>query len=248
MSNSAKRAGDRFGRLVLVGPSSERKNGRPAWNCLCDCGRTVLLATGSLGAHPAAIKSCGCLKRDARGGRPSDRHAGERYGRLLLLERVENNRHGQPVWRCLCDCGKETFVVSTNLYRQDGRGTQSCGCLHKERTASKQTWEVEFRHSQRQLYRSVSRARPGKRREWSLSIEQFKEIVTGPCRYCGTPPSRPTHVGGEMRHGIDRVDNARDYEPGNCVPCCTTCNLMKGDRTVAEFIEHVGRIHSHYVR
>jgi len=52
---------------------------------------------------------------------------------------------------------------------------------------------------------------------------------------------------GVYINGIDRVDSSRDigYTIGNCVPCCTDCNIAKLDRTVKEFLDHVERIHSY---
>lgn len=50
---------------------------------------------------------------------------GHRRGRLLFLELV-GRRHGILLWRCVCDCGKETLVADPK--------TQSCGCLTKERS------------------------------------------------------------------------------------------------------------------
>lgn len=54
---------------------------------------------------------------------------GHRYGRLLVLSRAEN-RNGDIIWICHCDCGKEVEVLGESL--QSGR-TQSCGCLQRDR-------------------------------------------------------------------------------------------------------------------
>ena len=32
--------------------------------------------------------------------------AGERFGRLVAIERVSNSNTGKAVWRCRCDCGR----------------------------------------------------------------------------------------------------------------------------------------------
>lgn len=45
---------------------------------------------------------------------------GQRFGGLVAVEYVGNSR-----WRCRCDCGQETVVLSGNLTR---RHTTSCGC------------------------------------------------------------------------------------------------------------------------
>lgn len=54
---------------------------------------------------------------------------GKRFGRLIVLERAENDNQKKPQWRCECDCGNQT-VVRANALR---RGTiVSCGCYVKE--------------------------------------------------------------------------------------------------------------------
>jgi hypothetical protein len=47
-----------------------------------------------------------------------------RFGRLLVLRRVENNRRGKVCWLCRCDCGKEKEVRAQHLRSVQ----QSCGC------------------------------------------------------------------------------------------------------------------------
>lgn len=58
--------------------------------------------------------------------------SGERFGRLFVVKRVENNNKGYAQWLCKCDCGKETIVVTANLKRGH---TKSCGCLRKDNTS-----------------------------------------------------------------------------------------------------------------
>ena len=55
---------------------------------------------------------------------------GYRNGRLTALEPVGRNAAGLILWRCVCNCGNETVVPSTNLTKNGG--TRSCGCLRKE--------------------------------------------------------------------------------------------------------------------
>lgn len=51
--------------------------------------------------------------------------AGQRYGKLTVLEPAENLGK-QTAWRCRCDCGKEAIVRTSSL--RCGH-TASCGCL-----------------------------------------------------------------------------------------------------------------------
>lgn len=52
-----------------------------------------------------------------------------RFGRLVAIEPSGKDNHGGYVWRCICDCGKETDVRLSDLTQ--GK-TKSCGCLHFE--------------------------------------------------------------------------------------------------------------------
>ena len=56
---------------------------------------------------------------------------GQRFGKLVALESRSEQRGGKRrvVWKCLCDCGNITYVVSDNL--RSGQ-TRSCGCSKGE--------------------------------------------------------------------------------------------------------------------
>ena len=59
---------------------------------------------------------------------------GQKFGRLSVLEYVENKLYpsGTSVryCRCCCECGKEKVVLEPDL---KSGNTQSCGCLQRER-------------------------------------------------------------------------------------------------------------------
>lgn len=55
--------------------------------------------------------------------------AGQRFGRLIAVERTDRRVNCKVVWRCLCDCGNEKFKTSSDL---TSGNTRSCGCLQKE--------------------------------------------------------------------------------------------------------------------
>lgn len=57
------RAGQRYGRLVAVEPTSDRDaSGTVVWRCMCDCGREKLVPGKNLTG--GNTKSCGCLQAD----------------------------------------------------------------------------------------------------------------------------------------------------------------------------------------
>ena len=61
-------------------------------------------------------------------GRAID-ETGNRYGKWVVIKRVEDSRGRQARWLCHCDCGTEHIVGGREL--RDGN-SQSCGCLRKE--------------------------------------------------------------------------------------------------------------------
>lgn len=126
--------GKRFGRLV-VKSMAERKVGDPIrYICQCDCGNITTVLGYSL--RKGNTVSCGCYSKEvsrkigaSSKGRPSKavpNLVGKRFGSLFVLEREKSNDSGRAVWKCLCNCGKVTHVVTSKLL--SGK-TKSCGCL-----------------------------------------------------------------------------------------------------------------------
>lgn len=70
-----------------------------------------------------------------QGTRAIDR-TGLRYGRLTAIAPTDERRGGGIVWRCRCDCGRETYVTGKNLA---GGKVSSCGCLRRETLAGRAT-------------------------------------------------------------------------------------------------------------
>lgn len=61
------------------------------------------------------------------------RLAGERFGRLTVLQPSGRNADGAITWECLCDCGNKAVVVGKNM---KSGNTTSCGCRKKEALAT----------------------------------------------------------------------------------------------------------------
>ncbi len=110
--------GQRFGKLVAISPTKQRKYDGVVWRCLCDCDNVVYVSSHQL--LSGYTKSCGCLSHP-----PLKDYVGKRFGQLTVIS-YEGKINGQHMWRCMCDCGNETVVRQTYL---QSAHTKSCGCL-----------------------------------------------------------------------------------------------------------------------
>lgn len=61
---------------------------------------------------------------------------GNKYGRLTVISRGENDKQGNAMWYCKCDCGNPNLYLARGYGLRNGH-IKSCGCLHVE-TARKQ--------------------------------------------------------------------------------------------------------------
>lgn len=111
--------GKRFGKLVALRCVSG-KNSKSVWECVCDCGKIKNVGYHSLTMNQT--RSCGC----SRSQRRAKDISGQRFGMLTAIERTGEQRFGCNLWRCKCDCGRETQVVTSALISGN---TKSCGCM-----------------------------------------------------------------------------------------------------------------------
>jgi hypothetical protein len=130
--------------------------------------------------------------------------AGQKYGRLTLIEVIGVNPSKQRVWRCLCDCGREHNASQAHITRGSSR---SCGCYRKDRvTTHNQSRTPEWFAYQH----AKARCKPTHKhhvhyfdRGILFRFTSFEEFFSE----VGLRPS--------PKHSLDRRDNDRGYEPGN---------------------------------
>lgn len=136
----------------------------------------------------------------------------ERFGRLLVMGKTKHCRRAAYV--CRCDCGRIVTILRYNLIRGF---TRSCGCLHRDRTV-----EASLKHGH-----TVGYTRTPEYRAWMSmkrrclypghdSYNYYRKIRIAPEylksfeRFLADLGTRPS-----PQHSIDRIDNAKGYEPGN---------------------------------
>lgn len=142
---------------------------------------------------------------------------GQRFGRLVVIERCGTSKEGQKIYRCKCDCGNEKEITSGNL--RHGH-TQSCGCINREITAKRNRDSAKHGGCGTRIYRiwydmrrrcsydkSINWHLYGGRGigvcgEWEASFEAFRDWALA--------------NGYDDSLTLDRIDNDGDYCPDNC--------------------------------
>lgn len=93
------------------------------WKCICSCEEHNVSYLTTSDLNSGHSKSCGCYNREIARKRFKD-FTGQRFGKLVVLYRLDNDANTPIRWVCKCDCGNETIVSASNL----GNGhTMSCG-------------------------------------------------------------------------------------------------------------------------
>lgn len=145
--------------------------------------------------------------------------AGQKLGRLTVLRRVANKSPAH--WVCLCDCGGASIVSSRSLTRTE-KPTRSCGCIARETAASVASARVKHGHATGGKRSKLLRTWDGMmRRCYKPNAKAYEHYGGRGIAVCqrwhsfsafaedmGEPPS--------AKHSIDRIDNDKGYEPGNC--------------------------------
>jgi hypothetical protein len=142
---------------------------------------------------------------------------GQRFGRLLVMERGANSPGGKCRFWCVCDCGVKKEILSTSL--MSGKN-KSCGCYRVEfgrrigasnlthkmiDTSEYQCWanmKDRCHNSRNKSYRRYGGRGIQVCERWRDSFESFLEDM-------GRKP------GPEL--SIERKDNNGPYEKRNCM-------------------------------
>ena len=111
----------RFGKLTVLEITDERKNRQVVWKCQCDCGKITYVVGQALRTNHTT--SCGCSRKDCKNVKNL---IGQRFSKLIVVERAGSNDSQEALWKCKCDCGNERICSSKQLKRMEIRSCTQC--------------------------------------------------------------------------------------------------------------------------
>lgn len=155
-------------------------------------------------------------------------YIGKKYGRLTAVGFVKYDKNRHQLWKFECECGNIKNLLLTEVKRGI---IKSCGCISKEGLG-------EGVAGLNEIYANYQRRASRKNMKFEITKEEFKELTSHDCFYCGAIPSNKytkSPVGDFTYNGLDRLDSSEGYTMNNVVPCCKKCNEAKMDLSPRDF-------------
>lgn len=156
---------------------------------------------------------------------------GQRFGKLVVLNRVANNDHKQTQWYCICDCGEYTTVTGFKL--RNGH-TSSCGCIQE-------IGIVKHGKARTSIYKTLvsMRQRCGNPNDAGYPLYGGRGIKV--CDRWQSFENFYADMGDRPspEYSIDRIDSDGDYCPENCR--WATDEQQNGNRRVSHTYEYKGQ-------
>lgn len=143
---------------------------------------------------------------------------GQRFGRLVVIERAESDKRGCAKWLCRCDCGNVTTVNGALL--RDGK-TTSCGCFGREASSARLRTRATIHNGYGTRLYSIWRGM--KYRCYNPHHKRYKDYGGRSITICAewlhdfaAFQKWALSNGYQDDLTIDRIDNDKGYSPENC--------------------------------
>lgn len=177
------------------------------WVCECSCDKHTIRPVMAKSLLEGGSTSCGCGRADTK-------------DKKIRIKDENNNITHKKCRTCQRILPINEFYKNKSSY--DGYANECKQCGHE---------------TLRNRYNIYKKGAKSRNLEFGLSIEQFNELTSAPCYYCGEYYKQDYF--GNKYNGLDRVNSKLGYSYNNVVPCCEFCNRMKLDYTKDLFLEHI---------
>ena len=141
----------------------------------------------------------------------------KKFGRLIVIERMNNDKQGRSRWLCQCNCKNKNKVIiqSSNLKNEH---TQSCGCLQKEKLIKRSTKHGHTKNGKiTKIYniwkQMIQRCTNSNYKQYYL---YGGRVITVCRRWLKFENFYKDIPGWKSDLQIDRINNNGDYCKNNC--------------------------------
>ena len=167
------------------------------------------------------------------------------FNYLTGVRIVKRDMHGHAYRLYKCACGSD-YVARANLVVFGA--IVSCGCYNRSPTKNK-----EFPGGlalKRAAYKNHLSAAKKRSLVSHLTLDQYLEIGSKPCYYCGKYSTRyiTKRKKSVQFNSIDRYNNEPYYDMTNSVPACKTCQKAKSNLPAEVFIEHCRSVSDYQIK
>jgi hypothetical protein len=166
---------------------------------------------------------------------------GQRFNKLLVIERARNDKFGKSMWVCLCDCGNKTIVNSGSLLRNL---TTSCGCNKIKYLHHKHYEDIPY-----YFFRKLENGAIDRGIEFNITIEDIwvqyikqnkKCAISGLDIFFASSGDKDI----ERTTSVDRIDSSIGYVKDNIQIVHKRVNIIKGNMTKEELLFWIKTIYN----
>lgn len=138
----------------------------------------------------------------------------KKFGRLTVLERVENSKQGLSKWLCQCECGNTKIALGRELVK--GK-VLSCGCFRLEKLREKKCIHKQTKTKLHFVWSAIKArcyrvSHPSYKNYGARGIKMHNEWKENFLSFS----QWATMNGYKEGLTIDRIDVNGNYEPSNC--------------------------------
>lgn len=155
---------------------------------------------------------------------------GQRFGRLTVVDRDYTNRHKGVYWKCRCDCGNISSVLSCALVSGH---TKSCGCIVREMSSIPKSHGL-CNTKEHAIWKAM------RQRCNNSNASNYKYYGGRGIKVCKEWDDFSNFYEWCNKNGfkegltLDRIDTNGDYCPENCrwADALTQCNNKRNNHKV----------------
>lgn len=168
---------------------------------------------------------------------------GQKFGRLTVIKREQNDKTNHTRWKCQCNCGNIIVVSGSSLRTGE---TKSCGCLRKEKVIKR---SLKHSMSSTRIY-YIWKAM--KQRCYNVKHVEYFNYGGRGIKVCNEWLDKGNGFsnfynwaienGYKEDLSIDRINVNGNYEPNNCkwIPFKNQCE----NKTTSHYISYNGQTHT----